>query len=420
MIADAVAAVRRGFRLAFLAGELAHRTEQPADRRAEDRDDRLGHQRREDDYCDQAQHGPDSDHLGCLCAFTAGPVEQHCQARDEEHQSDQSASAQRAGREGEGLRHRRHRRDAARANGRKKCGQRRGSDAERESQNDRSRFDDETCGWKVDPEAAEQGSGPDRDPDSEDEPDHRAHHPDRETLCEDRPDHLTAAGPDRTQQGELASSLTDEHGERVADDEQPDDEGDPTEHRKDRVEEPETTLDAVRGLRVEFITGDDVGRAADCLLHPAGELGLGNPALGGHSDLRELTRLKKDALSGGRVERGEGGTAEAVDITHRHDTYQLIRLRRLRSRLHLHQFAEPQVSLVERSLVNHDLIDAHGRLARPDRQGGQGSGRIVDAEAGSAGVGNGLAGGGIDDLCGARDPGIRLLDSWHGRHLGQQ
>ena len=202
--------------------------------------------------------------------------------------------------------------------------------------------------------------------DPDDQAEDRRDETDRGGFERDRAEHLGAGRADRAQERRLARALGDDDRERVVDAERRDEQRDEREHQQERLEEAEERLvDVVVVLLGELLARDGFDTARQDLLEVRDELLLTHALLRRDVDVRDLVGAgHEQLLRFVERERDVRDRAETVLAADRQDADDL-HLRRI-GREHGDRVADGDVLVLGDLLVDRDLARGLGRPALVD------------------------------------------------------
>ena len=228
----------------------------------------------------------------------------------------------------------------------------------------------------VKPTASKSANSALREPDADGEPDQRREHADDERLDQDRRQDLPAGRADRPQGRELPRPLGDRDRERVGDHEAADEEGDPAESEQEAAQERDEAV-RLRGVVLEpAAPPSSPGRSAGVRLELANELLVGHARLRRDGDLVEPAALVEQLLRGREVEARESVAPPIVETEPKRTRPEIRKPLCGAFRLNADRLAEPEVLLVRRRLVDHDLARRRpGALDERERVEGRGAAR---------------------------------------------
>ncbi len=239
-----------------------------------------------------------------------------------------------------------------------RCEQR-DQDPDERSDDERGRLDRQTTGRQRETERVEQRLQALGKCEAEAQPDRRGDDADHDRLSGERPEHLAPIGPDRPQQRRRPLALGGDDRERVVDAERRDEQRHAREHeQEDAQEADEVGVDLVVRLVDEVVAADHFDTVGRHVGDAGDERFLADPVVGLDEQRRHAAGLARHVLFGPRQrERGERRRTETVFAAERRDPDDLDvdRLRRGDDRV----IADRQVAVLGGAAVDHDLVVGH-------------------------------------------------------------
>ena len=215
---------------------------------------------------------------------------------------------------------------------------------------------------QIDPERGQQPLQAEGDPDPGEEAERRRDQAGHERLDHHRGHDLPSAGPDRPEQRHLPRALRHDDRERVEDDERAHEQRDEREDEQRGPEEPQRLLQLLRLLVGDVGRLDGLDALRERGLDARSQVRHRRAVVGDDVDLVELPDLVEHLLRGRRVERGERRTRQVVGLAEAQRARDRELLRRSLEQ-DLDRVADGEVVLLGRRRVDGDLRRAGRRVA---------------------------------------------------------
>ena len=217
------------------------------------------------------------------------------------------------------------------------------------------------------PNAFSSALQPERDQQAEARPNDGRDDPRDHRLDQHRAADLRPARAERPQQRQLAGSLRDDDRERVEDDERPDEQGDPGEHQQRVVKNPSpflmSSVCSPAALAPVCAWTPSAAR-----LDAVAQRGRATPGRRPRRSRRTSPLASNDLLRGRRVERRDRRAQQVVRRAERRRCPTIVSLHRRPLEQHLDGVADLEVALLGGPDVDGDLVRRRRRPARPERQ----------------------------------------------------